>query len=169
MSSKVAIRNAQYEDIAAITDIYNDAILNTTAVYSYEPIISADRLEWFSSKVSDGYPVFVATSGLQVTGFATYGPFRAWPAYLHTVEHSVYVDAEQRGKGVGRALLKKLVEDATSRNHHVLTAGIDAENQASLRLHVSLEFEQVAHFKEVGFKFDRWLDLVFMQKFLSGT
>lgn len=169
MGSKVAIRETQHGDITAITDIYNDAILNTTAVYSYEPVTSADRLDWFSSKIDNSYPVFVATSGLQVVGFATYGSFRAWPAYLHTIEHSVYVDAEQRGRGVGRALLEKLIEDATSKNYHVLIAGIDAENQASLRLHEGLGFGQVAHFKEVGFKFDRWLDLVFMQRFLSKT
>jgi len=101
-------------------------------------------------------------------GFSTYGPFRPWPAYLHSVENSVYVHPKRRGQGIGKLLIPPLLERAQAQGKHAFVAGIDSTNEVSLRLHAHFGFGQVAHFKQVGFKFGRWLDLVFMEKLLEA-
>jgi L-amino acid N-acyltransferase len=159
----VNIRPATLEDVVAILEIYNDAILHTTAVYSYDPVTLENRIEWLEGKARDGWPVFVAEDAGKVVGFSSYGPFRAWPAYLHTVENSVYVHPDHRGLGVGKRLIPPLFEAARAQHMHAFIAGIDAENLSSQRLHQHFGFEKVAHFCEVGFKFGRWLDLTFWQ------
>jgi phosphinothricin acetyltransferase len=161
------IRPATESDLPVLLEIYNDIILHTTAVYSYEPHTLEMRQAWYKDKLDHGYPVLVAEDDGRVIGFTTFGPFRAWPAYQYTVEHSVYVAADQRGKGLGKALLTPIIEAARSKGMHALIAGIDSTNDASIKLHKSFGFEQVAHFKEVGYKFDRWLDLVFMELILT--
>ena len=125
------------------------------------------RREWFDDKRAKGYPVLVAEAEGAVAGFATYGPFRAWPAYRYTVEHSVYVAETARRQGIARRLMKALLERARAQDYHVVIGGIVAENTASLALHEGLGFEKVAHFKQVGYKFGRWLDLTFMQVLLD--
>lgn len=167
MSGTIKVREAREEDIPAITEIFNDAILNTTAVYFYEPVSEQNRLEWLQAKQKDSLPVFVADENGTALGFSTFGPFRPWPAYLHSVEHSVYVHPARRGQGIGKLLIPPLLESAKAMKMHTLIAGIDASNTASQKLHQHFGFFQVAHFKQVGFKFDRWLDLVFMQKMLD--
>ena len=162
-SNSIDIRPAREADLPAILDIYNDAILTTTAVYDYEPHTFAMRQSWFETKRQQGLPVFVAEVEGSVLGFSALGPFRAWAAYRHTVESSVYVAASQRGRGVGKLLIPPLIEAARTLGMHVIVAGIDATNEASKRLHIGFGFEQVAHFKQVGWKFDRWLDLTFWQ------
>jgi L-amino acid N-acyltransferase YncA len=112
--------------------------------------------------------VLVATEGAAVLGFASYGSFRPWEGYKHTVEHSVYVDAAARGKGVGRVLLSALIDHATASGKHVMVAGIDASNAVSIRLHETLGFITAGTLTQVGRKFDRWLDLLFMQRLLSS-
>ncbi|BDP43661.1 phosphinothricin acetyltransferase (plasmid) [Deinococcus aetherius] len=154
-------------DLPTILDIYNEAVLNTTASYDYEPTNLEARLGWFDAKMEQGLPVFVAQDQGTVVGWGSYGPFRAWPGYLYTVEHSVYVAADQRGKGIGRRLLPPLIEHARAKGLHAMIAGIDADNAASLRLHEGLGFVKVAHFRQVGWKFDRWLDLVFLELLLD--
>lgn len=149
------IRAARQADVAGILEIYNDAILHTTAVYSYEPVTPEDRLAWFKMKTEQGWPVFVAEEGGVVVGFSTYGPFRPWPAYLHSVENSVYVHPQRRGQGVGKLLIPPLLEQAKAQGKRAFIAGIDSQNEVSIRLHAHFGFEQVAHFKEVGFKFGR--------------
>jgi L-amino acid N-acyltransferase len=126
---------------------------------------------WFKARQQQNHPVLVATDDTGVIGFSALGDFRAWPCYGFTVEHSVHVRADRRGRGVGRALMEALIPRAASLGKHILIAGIDADNAGSLKLHEGLGFERVAHFREVGRKFNRWLDLVFMQRFLdmSGT
>lgn len=163
----IEIRNAVEADLPAILQIYNDVIVNTTAVYSYQPHTMEMRKAWFDGRVKDGLPVFVAVEGDQVVGFSSYGPFRAWPAYKYTVENSVYVAGDQRGKGIGKMLIKPLIETAKKAQIHAVIAGIDASNEASVQLHRSLGFVEVAHFKEVGYKFGRWLDLKFMELVLE--
>jgi len=163
----MTIRAATEQDIPAITAIYNEVVANSTAVWTDKPDAEADRLAWMKARRALGYPVLVATEGAAVLGYGTFGDFRAWPGYRHSVEHSVYIDADHRGRGLGRLIIGELVEAATALGKHVLIAGIDGENQASLRLHARAGFADVARMPEVGCKFGRWLDLVFMQRMLN--
>ena len=162
----IEIREAVKEDLPQMLEIYNDLILHTTAVYSNDPHTLEMRIEWFETKQDQGFPVFVAEENDSILGFATFGPFRSWPGYKHTVENSVYVAAPSRGKGIGRQLLGKLIEAAKTGDIHVIIAGIDADNISSIELHRQFGFVETAHLKEVGYKFGRWLDLKFMQLIL---
>lgn len=162
----MTVRPATEQDLPAILDIYNDVILNTTAVYSYEPHTLHMRKEWFDARMAQGFPIIVTEEENEITGFGSFGSFRVWPAYLHTVENSVYVKTTARGKGIGRILLQHLIDEAKKLHLHTMIAGIDASNEASIALHKKFGFEQAAYFKQVGFKFNRWLDLVFMQLML---
>jgi L-amino acid N-acyltransferase YncA len=157
------IRDATGEDLPAILAIYNHAIETTTAVFSYAPHTLEMRRDWFADKRAKGYPVLIAESDGRVAGFATYGPFRAWPAYHYSVEHSVYVAEAARRRGIARALMAALLDRARAQDFHVMIGGIVSENTPSLALHDALGFEKVAHFKQVGYKFGRWLDLTFVQ------
>jgi L-amino acid N-acyltransferase YncA len=162
----ITLGDATQQDLPQILAIYNEVIRNSTAVYS-ETELSAERGDaWFAAKVGHGFPFVVARNSTGVVGFGTFGDFRAWPCYLYSVEHSIHVRSDRRGHGVGRALLVDLIERAKAQQKHVMIAGIDADNSASLRLHTSLGFAVAGHFREVGFKFGRWLDLVFMQRTL---
>lgn len=163
----IIIREAREADVPALLAIYNHVIHHTTAVYAYEPQTLAARRAWYAEKLAAGYPVFVAEEAGKVIGFSSYGPFRAWPAYKYTIENSVYVTEEQRGKGIGKLLIRPLIESARAKGYHAIIAGIDASNGASLRLHGSFGFLEVAHFKQVGYKFGRWLDLKFMELLLE--
>ena len=163
----IVIRDAHEDDLAAMLAIYNDAVLTTTAVYDYQPRSSEQQVAWFKAKQEQGLPVLVAEDGGAIVGFASYGPFRPWPAYLHSVENSLYVAPEQRRRGIGSALLPVLIQRAAERGLHTMIAGIDATNEASLRLHAKFGFERVAQFREVGWKFERWLDLAFLQLMLG--
>jgi phosphinothricin acetyltransferase len=160
------IRPAAEPDLPALTAIYNEVIASSTAVYSDAPVDVADRYAWWTARTGQGYPVLVADAGEGVIGFSTFGDFRAWPGYRFSVEHSVHVAAGQRGGGVGRTLVEALFPIAAALGKHVMLAGVDAENAASIRFHERLGFEQVGRLREVGFKFDRYLDLVFLQRFL---
>ncbi len=159
-------REAIQDDLPQLLTIYNDIILHTTAVYDYEPHTLEMRQAWFKTKQEQGFPVFVAENKNKIVGFSSIGPFRAWAAYKYSVENSVYVSAEERGKGIGKLLIQPLIEAAKKLGMHTIIAGIDASNEASLKLHKSFGFEEVAHFKEVGWKFERWLDLKFLQLIL---
>jgi L-amino acid N-acyltransferase YncA len=164
---QVAIRPARESDLVAILAIYNDAVLTTTAVYDYSPRSAEQQAAWFQAKREQDLPVLAAESNGTVAGFASYGPFRPWPAYLHSVENSIYVAADWRGRGIGSRLLPALTEHAAERGLHTMIAGIDATNQASLRLHAKFGFKPVGQFREVGWKFERWLDLTFVQRMLK--
>lgn len=159
----ITIRNATENDLPEILAIYNDVILHTTAVYDYEPHTLEMRRQWFATKQEQGFPVFVATENDQIVGLSSIGPFRAWAAYKFSVENSVYVAGDCRGKGIGKLLIPPLIQAARDLNLHTIIAGIDASNEASLKLHEHFGFKEVAHFKEVGYKFNRWLDLKFFQ------
>jgi L-amino acid N-acyltransferase len=158
------IRDATDADLPGIVAIYNEVIATSTAIYSYEPVTLTERREWWRARVALGYPVLVAADSAAVFGFATFGDFRAWPGYRFTVEHSVHVRADCRGQGVGSQLLKALLPRAAACDKHIMIAGVDAANAASIRFHERLGFTQVGHLREVGYKFDRWLDLVFLQR-----
>jgi len=161
------IRTANEDDVEQLLTIYNDIILNTTAVYQYQPHSLQMRKEWFETKQQQGFPVFVAEDNGSILGFSTLGTFRNWQAYKYSVENSIYVASASRGKGVGKLLMPPLIEAAVKRDMHTIIAGIDATNEASLRLHRKFGFKEVAHFKEVGYKFNRWLDLKFLQLILA--
>ena len=152
---------------AAILGIFNDAIANSTALYDYHPRPPESMADWFEAKVRGNYPVIgVEDDDGALMGFASYGPFRAWPAYKYTVEHSVYVDARCRGQGVGRALLGAAILAAEKQDYHVMVGGIDAANAVSIKLHESLGFKSCGIVRHAGFKFGRWLDLAFYQLIL---
>ena len=162
----IHIREAVEDDLPPILEIYNEVIKNTTAVYDYEPHTLEMRRQWFATKKEQGFPVFVAEENKKILGLSSIGTFRAWAAYKYSVENSVYVAAEARGKGIGKLLIPPLIEAAKKLNMHTIIASIDTSNEASLRLHKSFGFVEVAHFKEVGWKFGRWLDLKFLQLML---
>ncbi len=162
------IRDAETGDLPQILAIYNEVIATSTAVYLTEPSTLAERSEWFEQRRRRGFPVLAAAEGERVLGFSSFGEFRgAFSGYRHSVEHSVHVRADARGAGVGRQLVAALFPLAAAQGKHVMIGGIDASNEGSLRFHERLGFERVAHFREVGRKFDRWLDLVFVQRFLD--
>ena len=165
----VMVRSAAEPDLPGVLAIYNDVIATSTAVYRDTPATLADRREWWTSRLAAGYPVFVAVAGEEVVGFASFGDFRAWPGYRFTVEHTVHVRADRRGTGVGSALMHDIIAAAQRAGKHVMIAGVDADNAASIRFHQRFGFERVAHFREVGFKFGRWLDLVFLQRILRQS
>jgi L-amino acid N-acyltransferase len=159
----MTIRPATERDLSEILRIYNHAIEHTTAVFDYRPHTIEMRREWFRGKLAASLPVLVAGEADAVSGFATYGPFRAWPAYKYSVEHSVYVDPAVHRRGIGSALVRAVLDEARARDVHVVMAGITSDNGVSLRLHERLGFKEVAHIPEVGFKFGRWLDLKLLQ------
>lgn len=163
VNNSAIIRDAVESDLSAILDIYNDVIINTTAVYSDLPHTLQMRQEWFHDRIKNNFPVYVADAGGTVAGFCSFGHFRAWACYRYTVEVSVYVEATHRGKGISKILLRALIARAREMKLHAIIAGISADNEISLKLHRSFGFTEVAHFKEVGYKFGRWLDLKFLE------
>jgi phosphinothricin acetyltransferase len=163
------LSDADRDDLAGVLAIYNEVIRNSTAVYSEEEFTPARGEAWFDTKKNHGFPVIVARDATGIAGFGTFGEFRAWPCYRNSVEHSVHVRSDRRGQGIGRALVTSLLARAAAAGKHVMIAGIDADNAASLSLHRSLGFIEVGHFREVGFKFGRWLDLKFMQCILRQS
>ena len=163
------IDDASRDDLPQILAIYNEVIRNSTAVFSDEEYTPSRGEAWFDAKMERGFPLIIARDASGIAGFGSFGDFRAWPGYRHSVEHSVHVRADCRGQGIGRALVLDLLARATDLGKHVMIAGIDADNAVSIGLHGSLGFTEVGHFHEVAFKFGRWLDLVFMQCILPQT
>jgi len=164
MGAPLQISDATEADLAGLLGIYNDVIATSTAIYSDVPVTLEERRQWWRSRTAQGYPVLAARDGRGVAGFATFGDFRAWPGYRFTVEHSVHVRANGRGQGVGTLLVQALLPRAAALGKHVMMAGVDADNAASIRFHERLGFERSGHLREVGYKFGRWLDLVFLQR-----
>ena len=160
----MTVRPATHADLPAILVIYNDAVLHTTASYDYEPRTLEDRVAWFEDHQQSRYPVFAAVDEAgRVAGWSSLSRFHDRFGYRFTTENSVYVAADQRGRGIGKLLLAPLIESARQRGLHVIIAAIDSQNEASLRLHARFGFEKVGHFKQTGFKFGRWLDVVYLE------
>ena len=152
----------------AVLAILNEAIENSTALYDYRLRTPAMMDAWYDAKEQAGHPIIgVVDAAGQLLGFGSYGPFRAWPAYKYSVEHSLYVERAHRGQGIGRLLLAELIAAATRQDYHMLIGGIDAQNTASIALHRRLGFEQCGHIRHAGFKFNRWLDLTLHQLLLK--
>src|SRR5436190_8727885 len=161
------VRPAERDDLPQILEIYNEAVLNPTASYDYEPRTLEHRIAWYEEHLKNNYPIFVAQSLAaqgRVVGWSALNPFHTRMGYRFTTENSVYVAADQRGKGIGKLLMPPLIDAARERNFRAIIAVIDAQNESSIRLHARFDFEKVAYLKQVGFKFGRWLDVVYMER-----
>lgn len=158
------LRDAAEADLPGLVAIYNEVIATSTAVYSSTPVTMEDRRQWHRARAEAGYPVLIATDHSGVIGFSSFGDFRAWPGYRFTVEHTVHVRSDRRGSGVGTRLLEALFPRAAALGKHMMIAAVDAANGPSIRFHERLGFRQAGCLREVGHKFDRWLDLVFLQR-----
>jgi phosphinothricin acetyltransferase len=163
------IRDAVHADFDQITAIYNEVLTNSTAIYSDRPATVEERISWWRSRIAQGFPVLVAAEGGHIAGFAAFGDFRAWPGYRFTVEGTVHIHAGSRGHGVGTELLKVLLARARAMGKHVMIAGVDSENTASLRFLERFGFERAGCLREVGYKFDHYLDLVFLQYWITES
>ena len=168
------VRDAAATDVRAITDLSNATILTTTAAWTNSLETYDQRAAWFTEQRRAGNPVLVAetqaTTHGEVVGFTTYGGFRdstKWPGYRFTVEHSIHVREDHWGFGIGRALLEALIARAIANEKHVIVAAVDGANDASIRFHERLGFVEVGRMPEIGRKFDRWLDLVLLQRILD--
>jgi L-amino acid N-acyltransferase len=161
------VRPATRDDLPAIAGIYNDAVLKTTASYDYEPRSLEHRAAWFEAHEQQRLPVFVAQNVTgEVVGWSSLSRYHDRMGFRFTVENSIYVAEQHRGRGLGALLLAPLVDSARELGLRAIIAAIDAENTASIRLHARFGFEQVGHFKQVGYKFERWLDVIYMERLL---
>jgi L-amino acid N-acyltransferase YncA len=160
------LRLATESDLPAINDIYNHYVLTSTCTYQLEPEPLAGRIAWFQAHPPDKYPVVVTQIGGQVVGWGSLSMFKERAAYAPTVEASVYIHHQFHRRGIGRAILLDLIARAKAAGYHVLIGGASADQTASIALQENLGFERVAHFKEVGYKFGQWLDVVYLQLWL---
>jgi L-amino acid N-acyltransferase YncA len=165
------IRDARLDDLPEVVSIYNEEIPTTTAIWTERFQTLEERTAWFAARNARGFPTVVAEESSRIVGVAGFGDFRdsvTKEGYRFTVEHSVHVTSRHWGRGVGRALVQRLFEEAVRRNIHAMVGGIDAANTGSIAFHERLGFREVARMPEVGFKFGRWLDLVFVQRLFTG-
>jgi phosphinothricin acetyltransferase len=163
----VRIRDAKKEDLPAILKIVNFEIEYTTSIYDYDKRNLEYQTAWFEKKKQEKMPVIIAEENGQVIGFGTFGIFRPWDGYQFSVEHSIYLDKNSRGRGSGKKIMKELIHLAKERGFHTMIAGIDANNAKSLKFHHDFGFQEVGRFNQIGYKFEKWLDLIFMQLFLK--
>ena len=162
------IINCNREYANQILEIFNDAIINSTALYDYKLRTMDSMKSWFDAKEKNNYPVIgIVENNNELLGFGSYGAFRAWPAYKYSIEHSIYINKNYRGKGYGKTILREIILNAEKQNYHCLMAGIDANNEVSIKLHKSFGFELCGKIKQVGYKFKKWLDLEFYQLLLK--
>lgn len=163
----VGLRPAVRSDLPALNEIYSDAVLHTVTTWDYQPMSMDERAAWFAAHQEQGLPVLVAVDGEErVLGWGSLSRYNHRPGYRFTAENSLYVGKAYQGRGVGRRLLEALIEAARELGMHSLVAAIDGQNEASLRLHRALGFELAGRLREAGFKFDRWLDVVYFQLML---
>lgn len=153
---------------AAILDIFNDAILHSTAIYDYQPRSLDSMRGWFAAKQAGHFPVLgLETDQGQLAGFASYGVFRAWPAYKYSVEHSVYIHRDHRRQGLARSLMQALIAHAVEQDLHCMIGAVDMNNAPSIALHEALGFTHAGTIRQAGFKFGQWLDVGFYQRLLE--
>lgn len=157
------IRDAHASDFESVTAIYNSIVLTSTAIYNDHPVTLEDRLAWWKGRVEQGYPFLVAVEDGSVLGYATFGDFRSWPGYRFAVEGTIHLREDARGQGIGGRLLRELTARAAALGKHMMIAGVDSENTASLRFLERFGFTAGGCLREVGFKFNRYLDLCLLQ------
>ena len=160
------IRKANQNDVPQILEIINEVIINTTAIYEYEPWTLQKAEKWFQKRIDSGFPVIVMEKNGEFIGYGTYSSFRERIAYRFTVEHSIYIHQSHRGKGHGHILLQELIQLAKNEKIHSMIGVVDATNTGSIEFHKQHAFDEVGKIKEVGYKFDRWLDVVLLQRVL---
>jgi L-amino acid N-acyltransferase len=163
MSMPLILRDATQADLPAILAIYNHAVAETTAIWNEVLVDLDNRKAWFEARHARGFPILVAEVDGVIAGYASYGDWRPFDGFRHSVEHSVYVEKEHYGRGIGKALMTALIERARAGTIHVMVAAIEAGNLGSIALHTSLGFRLVGTHHEVGRKFGRWLDLTMME------
>jgi L-amino acid N-acyltransferase YncA len=169
MNDSVTVRPAERKDLPAILEIYNDAVLKTTATYDYDPRTLEHRTAWFDDHARTGFPIFVAEDEKgRIIGWSSLSRYHDRKGYQFTCENSIYVAESARGRGVGKALLEPLISSAKNMELKAIIAVIDASNEVSVKLHRSFGFETVGLFKNVGYKFHRWLDVLYMELLLPG-
>lgn len=164
------VREAAIDDLPAITQLFNVLIPTTTVAFRDEPASEAEMHDWWEMQRLQGNPVLVAEVDGVVVGYITWTWFRGWtrfPGYRHTRELTVHVDESAQGRGIGRTLMETLVDRARASEVHVLVAAVDAANGASINFHHRLGFAEVGRMPEVGRKFNRWLDLVLLQRIVD--
>ena len=161
------IRNAAPKDLPAILEIINHAILTTTAIYDYDARTLEEQTAWFEKMIADGMPVIVAEHDKEVIGYGSYNIFRPKVGYRFSVEHSIYLNDKSRGIGVGGKLLGSLIQRARESGLHSMIGAIDAANRGSIEFHKKYGFIEKGYLREVGYKFDQWLDVVYMQLILE--
>lgn len=162
------IRRCDENQLPEILEIFNEAILHSTALYDYKPRTMASMRTWYAAKQQGNYPIIgVFDPDDQLLGFTSYGSFRNWPAYKYSVEHSIYIRSDMRGKSLGRILLREIIKSAEEQDYHVLIGGIDASNATSISLHEKQGFVFSGTIQQAGYKFGKWLDLSFYQLILK--
>ena len=159
------IRPATEADLPVINEIYNDYVLHSTCTYQEEPSTPDERRAWFAAH-GPQHPVVVYEQGVQILGWASLSRFHLRSAYRNTIENSVYVRPELHNRGIGSLLLRDSIDRARAAGHHTILALIDADQKPSIALHLKHGFTQSAHLKEVGYKFGRWLDVIYLQLML---
>ena len=163
----IIIRDAERKDLPSILKIVNFEIEHTTSIYDYEKRTLQNQTVWFENKKIEKMPVIVAEENGDMIGFGTFGIFRPWAGYQFSLEHSIYLDKNSRGKGTGKKIMTELIHLAKDQGFHIMIAGIDANNSKSIKFHHNFGFKEVGRFNQIGFKFEKWLDLIFMQLFLK--
>lgn len=164
----IIIRNAASRDLPVILEIINQAILTTTAIYDYEARTLEEQTAWFEKMIFDGMPVIVAEHDKKVIGYGSYNIFKPKIGYKFSVEHSIYLNEKSRGIGVGGKLLGSLIQRARESGLHTMIGIIDAANRGSIEFHKKYGFIEKGYLREVGYKFDQWLDVVYMQLILDN-
>ncbi len=165
--NEIKVRFAQISDLEAIREIWNYYIANTTVNFDYIPKEKDEVLDWFKNKQEMNYPVLVCEKDNQIMGYASFGSFRSWQGYLFSVEHGIYIKPGMGGNGYGKLLFTRLLEEAKNQQKHSMIGAISSDNIESLDFHKKMGFREVAHLKEIGYKFDKWLDCTFVQLIIS--
>ncbi len=166
MMEPVTVRPASEADLPSINDIYNYFVVHSTCTYQEEPEPLDARRQWFAHH-DEAHPAIIAEVAGRVVGWGSLSAYHARSAYRRTVEDSVYVHHAHHGRGIGSLLLSELIARALRAEHHAVIAGIDAEQAASVALHAKFHFEGVGRLRQVGRKFGRWLDVIYMELMLD--